>query len=1155
MKSDLIRDILQRDPSKHPLVNQGQARISEKENEKVRAELRGELATFVCEGQYADGIQRILSSYLSNLTQTSQKAAWVSGFFGSGKSHLLKVACHLWADTAFPDGATARSLVPSLPDDIRTLLRELDTAGKRSGGLLAAAGALPSGTIDHVRLTILAVLFRGVGLPDQYAQAMFTMWLRDQGWFDRVKASVEDAGKQWVSELNNLYVSGPIAKALIACDANFATTEADARNTIKTQFPARSTDITTAEFLTAFKRALKLAGRDGRIPCTLLVLDEAQQYIGESNDRSTLVTEVAEALSKQLDSQVMVVASGQSALTATPKLQKLTDRFTIRVQLSDQDVEAVVRKVLLQKKPASLGGVRTFLEEYDGEISRQLQGTRIGGNAQDRETIVDDYPLLPVRRRFWEHCFRAVDAAGTHSQLRSQLRIIHDAVGRLSDRPLGAVVPGDDLYEALAPEMVNTGVLLREISERISKLGKDGSPKAKLAQRICGLVFLIGRLPREAGVDVGVRASKEQLADLLVDDLRADNGKLRSAVEVVLEELAAAGTLMKVGDEYRLQTKEGSEWDREFRNRQTRIGGDDADVQIRRDQFLYAEADRIIRSVKIVQGAAKEGRQLEVSREQNPPKVTGEGVPLWIRDGWSASEKEMIEAARAAGSTDPTLFVFIPRQSADDLRKWVVEAEAAQQTIDAKGVPTTPEGTEARRSMESRRDAAARQREELIRQVVANTKVFQGGGAELLQAALDERVREAANAALVRLFPRFKDADSNAWEAAIKRARDGADQPFLPVGHSGPTEQHPVCQQVIATIGSGKTGADVRKVLEASPFGWPRDAIDAGLIALHRAQHVSATLNGAVLAPGSLDQNKVSKAEVRVEKVTLTVTERLAIRKLFQALGVTCKAGEEAAKAPDFLGRMVALARATGGEPPLPPAPSTADIEDVSARAGNDQLAAIRDVGAAWEKRIADWTKAKSTADARMPAWGLVTRLVTHAVGLPAATEHLTQIEAVRDQRLLLAATDPVAPIRSGLAEVLRKALVDAQGAQERAFLEGEATLTQSPVWARLDPADRGRISASVGLAPPSPVNAATVESVLAALDARSLPARRDEADAVPGRVQSALEQAARLLVPKVRPVLIEKATLATPDEVNGWCDRQREALLEAIKDGPVFVK
>jgi len=1151
-----IKDVLQRDPSTHPLVNQGQARIADKSNEKVFEELRGELSTFVCEGQYADGIQRILSSFLSNLTQTSQKAAWVSGFFGSGKSHLLKMACHLWQDTKFPDGATARSLVPSMPDELRSLLRELDTAGKRAGGLLAAAGALPSGTTDHVRSTILSVLLRGVGLPDQYPQAQFCLWLHDQGWFEKVKGAVEVAGKQWQAELNNLYVSKLIANALLACDPGFASTEAEARNTLKAQFPPRNTDITTEEFLTAIKRVMKLVGRDGRTPCTLLVLDEVQQYIGDSNDRSTLVTEVTEALSKQLDSHVLVVASGQSALTSVPRLHKLMDRYTIRVQLSDQDVETVIRKVLLQKKAASLSTVKGFLEKHGGEISRQLQGTRIGESAQDREVIVDDYPLLPVRRRFWEHCFRVVDAEGTHSQLRSQLRIIHDAVARISDRGLGATVPGDELFEALAPEMVNTGVLLRELNERIINLSKDGTDKGRLARRICGLVFLVTKLPeKDKPGYLGVQASKEHIADLLVDDLLADNGKLRSTVEVVLEELASSGALMKVGDEYRLQTKEGAEWDAEFRRRQGKLANDDADIQIRRDQQVYAEADRVIRSVKIVHGAAKEARQLVVSRDQSPPTGNGESVPMWIRDQWSSAQKEIVDAARGAGTDSPTVFVFVEKPTnADELRKLIVDAEAAQQTIDAKGTPTTREGEEAKHSMESRRNAAVRQRDELIKQVVANAKVFQGGGSELLQATLEERVREATNAALVRLFPRFKEADSAAWETVIKRAKEGADQPLAPVGHTVATEEHAVCKAVVSTIGSGKVGVEIRKLLRASPYGWPQDSIDAALIALHRTQHVSATLNGAVLTPGQLDQSKISKAEFRVEKITLSVTEKLAIRKVFQALGMSCKAGEELTKAPIFLEQLAALGRATGGDAPLPAPASVTDIEDIRARVGNDQLAGIRDNAATFEKRIAEWTKTKALVDARRPTWELAERLAKHAQGLASVVDLLKQVEAVRSHRLLLEATDPVAPLRSGLADALRKALLEAHGAYETAFGKGMASLETSTPWPRLSASDRSSILANVGLAPAAQLSVPSDETLASALDAKSLSSRNAEADAVPGRVQKALEQAAKLLEPRVRPVTIERSTLATEADVDAWLDRQKKALVAAIKDGPVLV-
>src|ERR1700690_3719216 len=163
----LLKDILLRDPSKNPLANNGQARIqNEAADEKMLAQLRGELESFVCKGQYGDGMSRILDSFLRGQSQASQKAAWVSGFYGSGKSHLLKMLCHLWQDTAFPDGATARSIVPAMPDELRALLRELDTAGRRAGGLLAAAGSLPSGTTDQVRLTILGILLRAVDLPE-----------------------------------------------------------------------------------------------------------------------------------------------------------------------------------------------------------------------------------------------------------------------------------------------------------------------------------------------------------------------------------------------------------------------------------------------------------------------------------------------------------------------------------------------------------------------------------------------------------------------------------------------------------------------------------------------------------------------------------------------------------------------------------------------------------------------------------------------------------------------------------------------------------------------------------------------------------------------------------------------------------------------------
>jgi hypothetical protein len=85
--------------------------------------------------------------------------------------------------------------------------------------------------------------------------------------------------------------------------------------------------------------------------------------------------------------------------------------------------------------------------------------------------------------------------------------------------------------------MVISGVLLREISDRIINLSKDGNDN--LAKRICGLVFLIGRLPHESAADLGVRATKNHIADLLVQDLAGDNAKLRSDVDATLTRLSS----------------------------------------------------------------------------------------------------------------------------------------------------------------------------------------------------------------------------------------------------------------------------------------------------------------------------------------------------------------------------------------------------------------------------------------------------------------------------------------------------------------------------------------------------------------------------------------------------------------------------------------
>src|SRR5690606_30142584 len=157
--------------------------------------------------------------------------------------------------------------------------------------------------------------------------------------------------------------------------------------------------------------------------------------------------------------------------------------------------------------------------------------------------MLADYPLLPVRRRFWEKVLRIVDTTGTASQLRNQLKVIHEAAQATADLPLGHVVPADFIYNQISVSLLQTGVISKEIAETIGRLSA-GDADDQLKARILGLVLLIGKLPSDPTADCGVRATADMLADLLIDDLNNGKESIRTQVPKLLQALADAGLVM-----------------------------------------------------------------------------------------------------------------------------------------------------------------------------------------------------------------------------------------------------------------------------------------------------------------------------------------------------------------------------------------------------------------------------------------------------------------------------------------------------------------------------------------------------------------------------------------------------------------------------------
>lgn len=458
--------------------------------------------------------------------------------------------------------------------------------------------------------------------------------------------------------------------------------------------------------------------------------------------------------------------------------------------------------------------------------------------------------------------------------------------------------------------------------------------------------------------------------------------------------------------------------------------------------------------------------------------------------------------------------------------------------------------------MKSRRAAAETARDRIVETTLLAGRVLQGGGREVIASGdLKDKIAEAANASLARLFPRFKEADHRAWGVALKRAQEGSDAPFGVVDWDGPLPDHPVAKEVMNAVLNRKRGSEARKELAAPPFGWPRDAVDAALVALHGLGQLAATRNGAPVR--RLDQTAIATAVFRPETVVLTAAQRIALRGLFQNAGVAAKTGEEAARAGEFVESMRALAAKAGGDAPLPAPPDTALLDDASRLEGNERLTALfaeRERLEEWRLR---WEGLAERAATRTVGWQLAVALRRHAASLPIAEAVGGELDAVAAQRSLLDEMDPVAPCVSKLAGALREELARSREGLAQAVAEAVGRLEADAGWGALDERDGLAILEDVGLATPEPLAVETDEALVRELDGRNLAAWQAETAAVPSREAEALAAAAARLAEGREPVAVavRRATLTDEADVRRWLDEHEGKLMEAVKKGTVVVR
>ncbi len=407
----------------------------------------------------------------------------------------------------------------------------------------------------------------------------------------------------------------------------------------------------------------------------------------------------------------------------------------------------------------------------------------------------------------------------------------------------------------------------------------------------------------------------------------------------------------------------------------------------------------------------------------------------------------------------------------------------------------------------------------------------------------------------MRLYGDFDTADQLGWDKVIERARKGETQPLQPIKHSADTDQHPVCAAILKELGASKKGSDLRDHFKDPPYGRPQDAVDGALYALVASGHVLALnhLGKPVDAKG-LERRRITQSTFKPETVTISPVQKIQIRKVFQAAGVTCQPGTEVERAPELLRVLRELAAKAGGEAPKPAVPDQKPISDLEALTGNALLAELFSQRDALIQNSKAWKTTGEQIAKRWPVWTLLQDLLGHAKDLGPYKDLEAEAAEIRKQRALLADHDPIQALLDKTVDLLRTSLNHHVEAYQTTYQAELAALEQDSNWQTLTAEECQEIFAKHGLHETVSVDVSTPDSILDELERCSLSQWADRTQALKGRFEQARLEAAKLLEPKVQRVDLPRRTLIDETDLAGWLKDAEQRIRDKLNDGPVMI-
>lgn len=799
---------------------------------------------------------------------TADIGVWISGFFGSGKSHFLKMLSYILENRKIDGETTVELFRKKFEEDPATfLLIDRATRGKTETILFNID---IEGSINKDKTAVLRVFakmfYNHLGFYGENLKvAMLEQYIDRLGKTEEFRRVFEEKkGKPWIDQRKAFAFNGKFIIPTLMEVLDMSEEDAKRWFTDKT-----AVEFSIARLVEDIKSYVGSKPDNFRL---LFMIDEVGQYVGTDTDMLLNLQSLTEKIGSECGGKVWVVCTGQEAIDEIIKVRadefsRIQARFKTRLSLSSSSVDEVIQKRILKKKPEAETALEKLYDRNDSVLRNLFSFTDsildIKGYTGPNEFAVN-FPFVPYQFIVMQKVFAEIRKHGNSGKHlsggeRSMLSGFQEAAQKIQTEDEYALVPFFRFYDTVHTFLDGS---IRRVIERCQKAADSGDGIEAQDVDVLKLLYLIRYVD-------DIPANIDNIVILMADDIQTDKITLREKTRESLNRLLSQNYIGRSGDIYNFLTDEEQDIQREIRNTSV----DTAAIVDRIAQMIYGD---IFTTKKFRYG--KYDFDFDKMVDGVTTGASTGGMKLrFLTVATDAVEKSelrlMTESRGQAIVVLPNSLYYENLESAMKIRKYAKQRIAQ--------LPKSVEDIIRDKQEEASRyeqDAM----EQLKKAIEAAAFYVDGEHLEIRSGDAKSRIEQALEYLVVHVYSELNLITKNAeTDGDILNILSGAEQ-MIPGTEpnrdaAAKMEEYLIVQDRIKLPTSM---ADVQSRYQGTPYGWKEIDVAAVAALLIAQQKVTIKYGGTTIQPDNPKLPDMLRKKSEIGKTSISVRHMVSAQKM-----------------------------------------------------------------------------------------------------------------------------------------------------------------------------------------------------------------------------------------------------------------------------------